>query len=1252
MLEKPTQKNIVYGTIHANGNVHIGDIIYNIAQDFQSGSILFLRLDKKDKTLYDAQLFVKSKHSTQGNLATSGEKWCENIDVTIPPQLFEDLAVFQAFRRRIDTQTRDIGISKPDNYSIQAAENALAQQLFQTFFSGVIGEACKRFIQLLEEQRIEELLLAIATDDETVINLPFEMVLPLLFPPKLGEAKKSLAINNFGLVRTKITSLDAFNMQGKHASAAPLKMLFITALPENLDERGKMLQIEEEQARLIAQIGDTQPKIVIEFLENASLAELDKALRARQHDIIHISGHGAYHAAKNQGVLYFEDENGDEEQISGKALGETLRQHNCVKLLVLSACETAVAGSEGGVTEQVAGYVPSIVAMRFAVTDDGAKLFTTEFYTRLANGLPLTRSLAYAREALHQEIVQRREQAPQVPYIAEWFTPVVYQNQAVGALMDKTQPYLLPDNFYPLSSFLKTKQSRLIGEGFIGRKRYLIQLRQAFRAGRHVCLHGLGGLGKTTLAEAFAHNYDNHSHTTVFFRNGNQINEAHILNTLNKGFAKVNPNLAEQVQQAIDDPQTDVLDKLQLLIDNYLHGRKTILIFDNVEDVQTNEGGDLQRRIGSPSLSAFLKHLCENTPANCHILFTTRYKIEDLAAVVQHLSLDKMGYAEQYRLLNYSKTLRDIPLHDRDDVYKRLDGHPRGYEYLEALLKKDATFSWQQVAQSEEKVFENLLLAKVYERLTEREQVIFQMVSVFIARTPLAALAAVSGKNEADLLPVLRSLQDWSLCFLEKDGRFEVHRLTRAWMTKNVTPAKKTKEWALKAGHYFKENTSLDNHETARAYFDVAEAWKDFAKISFRLQNHYQLIGLYPRAFELNQAVLEKDVDEKTNAEALNYNGMMLFRVGQYDTALGYLEQSLAIRQQIGDRKGEGTTLNNISLIYDAKGDYDTALGYLEQSLAIRQQIGDRPGEGVTLNNLATTAHAKGDYDTALVYLEKSLAIQQQIGDRQGEGVTLNNLATTAHAKGDYDTALRYLEQSLAIQQQIGDRQGEGTTLNNISQIYAAKGDYDTALRYLEQSLAIRQQIGDRKGEGATLNNISQIYDAKGDYDTTLGYLEQSLAISQQIGNRRGEGATLNNISQIYDAKGDYDTALGYLEQSLAIRQQIGDRKGEGTTLNNISQIYSAKGDYDTTLVYLEQSLAISQQIGNIKGMAETLHNMGCIAFKMDDFERAVPYFVQAYQIFQKIGSPTVKKTEGYLGAIIERIGEARFREIVGRGEE
>ena len=670
-------------------------------------------------------------------------------------------------------------------------------------------------------------------------------------------------------------------------------------------------------------------------------------------------------------------------------MGETLRQHQCVKLLVLSACETAIAGSEGGVTEQAAAFgVPSIVAMRFAVTDESAKMFTTEFYTQLAKSLSLTRALAYAREELHKDIKQRREQTPQLPHIAEWFTPVVYQNQSLGALIHETKPYHLPDDFYPRSGFLKTAHSRLIGGGFIGRKQYLIQMRKAFRAGRHVCLQGLGGLGKTTLAEAFAESYDNRRHTTIIFRNGNQINEKFVLYEFlarleEAGVAK---NIIRGLEAQLDDPETGVLDKLQLLIDNYLCGRKTILIFDNAEDVQKSEGKG-GSSIGSKSLSDFLKYLCKNTPKNCHILFTTRYKIEDLADVLEHITLDKMSYAEQYRLLNYAQILRKIPFKEQNEVYKRLDGHPRGYEYLEALLKKDKTFAWQQVVQSEEKVFENLLLAKVYERLTEREKAIFQLLSAFITRTPLAALAAVSGEKEADLLPVLRSLQDWSLCFLEKDERFELHRLTREWMKENVTPSQKRKEWALKAGEYFTAQPTWDDEILAKDYFEIAEAWQDFAATSFRIQGLYQRIGLYQQAFDLNQAVLDKNIDDKTNADALNYNGMAHLSLGQYNTALGYLEQSLAIMQEIGDRKGEGTTLNNISQIYDAKGDYDTALGYLEQSLAIMQEIGDINGMAITWTNMGAILFKQKRDEEAIPLLMSAYDIFQKIGSPNGQEV-------------------------------------------------------------------------------------------------------------------------------------------------------------------------------------------------------------------------------------------------------------------------
>ncbi|WP_211517543.1 tetratricopeptide repeat protein, partial [Geitlerinema sp. PCC 9228] len=46
-----------------------------------------------------------------------------------------------------------------------------------------------------------------------------------------------------------------------------------------------------------------------------------------------------------------------------------------------------------------------------------------------------------------------------------------------------------------------------------------------------------------------------------------------------------------------------------------------------------------------------------------------------------------------------------------------------------------------------------------------------------------------------------------------------------------------------------------------------------------------------------------------------------------------------------GDRSGEAKSLNNLGLAYQSLGQYQRAIEYHQQSLAIKQEIGDRSGE-------------------------------------------------------------------------------------------------------------------------------------------------------------------------------------------------------------------------------------------------------------------------------------------------------------------
>ena len=1131
-------KNIVYkSTIHATGNVHIGDIIYTIKEDFQE-SILFLQIQPvAEKTnQYTAQLFIKSPHAGKAALQTGQALLIEPITVEVSEDLLKMVGQFQESRRGDPALYRNVVTRR--TLRPEDLENELTTALLQTFFAGDIGTVCRDFIELLHQQKVQELLLVISSESEAIRNLPWEMLIHPLKAKVAGNT--TLGNTNFGLIRTTGNGLERFDLNGEKGGASPLKLLFITALPENLTERGKMLEIEDEQKKLIEAIGGLeaidQPKIVIEFLDNAALTEIETALTARRHDILHISGHGSFDAKVKKGVLYLEDEEGDEAQIQGKELGELLQRHNCIRLLILSACETAIAGDEGtGEQLAITSGIPAILGMRFAITDKGAKAFTTVFYERIAKGESLTKATAEAREQLWQNIRERRKNAPNFLHSAEWFTPVLYQNQYVAALTNKAAyEESIRSDFYPKLSFLKGAHTKLVGQGFIGRKAYLIRLRKAFANGQPVCLHGLGGLGKTTLAEAFADNYrKRYGHQIILFRGGSQINEKLILDRLLEGFEETNPakSVYKQLKAALES-KAEPTQKLQFLLDNYLKGRKHILIFDNFEDVQQEQKG--KHPIADKFLANFISYLVKHAPANCHLLFTTRYSIAGLEADIHHFQLDKMSYAEQYRYMNFSEVLRSIPIAKREMLHRRLDGHPRSLEYLEGFKRKSSGKDWEALQgylqKAENKVFDNLLLEKLYAQLAGPEKGLLQQAGILISRSPTGVLEAISGKTKEELQPLLQNLQDWSLCYWdEKEERLEVHALTREWLRQQEQlDAITYRAYALKVGQYFQSNpTNWGDIILAKDYFEIAEAWEKFGETSFRLDEHYQLTGFNEKALALNQQVLEKPIGEIAKVNAWN----------------------------------------NIGLIQ----------------------------------------HIFGKYEEALNSFQKGLEINKKRGNYQGEAANLNNIARIHKIKGDYDKAMPLYQQSLKILQEVGYRKGEGTTLNNISAIHYAKGDYDKALSFLQQSLKIRREIEDREGEGESLNNIAEIHRTKRDYDKALLLFQQSLKIAQEIGNRFLEGGIMNNIALIHYTKKDYNKAMPLFQQSLKIKQEVGDTHGE----------------------------------------ANTLHNIGCLLYDQEKLEAAVPYLMQAYSILEQMGSPNAKNTEEYLSAIIKKIGEERFKELI-----
>ena len=96
-------------------------------------------------------------------------------------------------------------------------------------------------------------------------------------------------------------------------------------------------------------------------------------------------------------------------------------------------------------------------------------------------------------------------------------------------------------------------------------------------------------------------------------------------------------------------------------------------------------------------------------------------------------------------------------------------------------------------------------------------------------------------------------------------------------------------------------------------------------------------------------------------------------------------------------------------------GDYEMALRYCQQALALQQELGYRRGEAAAWDSLGVAYHHLGRYAVAVAAYQQALTLFRDQGNRYNEADTLVHLGETYHASGDTDAARGRWRAALAI---------------------------------------------------------------------------------------------------------------------------------------------------------------------------------------------------------------------------------------------
>ncbi|MFZ1961914.1 MAG: tetratricopeptide repeat protein [Roseiarcus sp.] len=228
---------------------------------------------------------------------------------------------------------------------------------------------------------------------------------------------------------------------------------------------------------------------------------------------------------------------------------------------------------------------------------------------------------------------------------------------------------------------------------------------------------------------------------------------------------------------------------------------------------------------------------------------------------------------------------------------------------------------------------------------------------------------------------------------------------------------------------------------------------------------------------------------------------------------------------------------------------YSQARPLFERALAICEKaLGpEHPETATCLNNLAYLLQAEGDFVGARPLFKRALAIcEKALGPEHPETATgLNNLALLLQAEGDLAGARPLFKRALAIHEKALGPAHPNTagSLNNLAILLRNQGDFARARSLFERALAICEKaLGpEHPDTAASLNNLALVLQAQDDLPGARPLFERALPICEKtLGPEHpNTNRARHNLARLCLAEGTPAEALALAGAALAAHEKV-----------------------------------------------------------------------------------------------------------------
>uniref|UniRef100_A0AAU3I7H4 Tetratricopeptide repeat protein n=1 Tax=Streptomyces sp. NBC_01393 TaxID=2903851 RepID=A0AAU3I7H4_9ACTN len=1187
----------------------------------------------------------------------------------------------------------------------------------------VHGEAAHELARQegLARARNAALRIGLAVDDPRWVDLPWET---LTVPGSAGPLVLSEQVELYRTVRRDSQPV-AVQVPG------PLRILAVVASPES--GGGELLDYERELSGILDAVDPARSGqgAYVRVLSWGSLAEIRAALEQERFHILHLSCHAA------PGVLILEDEQGHADEVDAQRFMGALPADRGVPLVVLAGCSTArtcaphdaqasrertpaedegepdAGGTGPDDTTDVdaegrnrAGLarallergVPAVLAMTEAVTDRYATELAADMYQTLARAEhpnPLT-ALSNARRTLEQrrrKLLEERDPRAGWP---EWATPALFLAGPPLPLFDRAHR---DDRVAVVRETVLEEGMvvRKVGE-FVGRRaelrRLLAALRDPERAG--VLVHGIGGVGKSTLAAELMHHYNTEHHLVVPVAAATTRTVDAVLETLRQrlnahcrgaGLPETDP--LRNVVVDLADASSPWRDRWELVRQVVLPRLPALMIVDNAEDLLAPAPSGEGRDLADGDLAELLAAWVAASPRT-RLLVTSRHPFHLPRRTHKRLAAHHLGplsLAETRKLIWRLPGLDALTPADQRRAYADVGGHPRALEYLDALLRGGQA-RFPDIADRMEAALEargvadpERWMAGVQGDLdTALAETVTLAVDDILLDTLLDQLNGVPGARQLlEGMAVYRTPVDvtgaaWQLSDLTTPPEPDP-ALRQRLQTVHAQIAE-----ARTAGAGPNDGEGLPP-ETITEYEAI---WKERRRPPAVLDAQAEkalkrlldlgLIspapapqdepGSQPSALTVHHWTADAlrrrahpDTLEAAHQRAAAY---WRWRVNVWPQPrtddITQLIEARHHHHQAGDLDQADTVTQSVCMQLHTWGAWDWEQHLIEETLTWFPAR-SRPA-GAYTHQLGMIAQERGDYQQAEERYRASLTIVEELGDRAGIAISYHQLGMIAQERGDYQQAEERYRASLTTFEELGVRANIATSYHQLGIIAQERGDYQQAEERYRASLTTFEELGDRTKIATSYHQLGIMAELRGDYRQAEERYRASLTIREELGDRVGIASSYHQLGIIAQARGDYQQAEERYRAALTIVEELGDRSGIATSYHQLGRIAELRGDYQQAEERYRAALAIAEELGDRAGIATSYHQLGIIAQLRGDYQQAEERYRAALAIAEELGDRSGIATSYHQFGMIAQLrgdyrqAEERYRASLTIAEE